>query len=330
MFAGCRSVFFDAHDASDIFVQLTTSAGGTADSYDLWRSRDGGTMWRKLGAVTETGYRLVWAQLAVLGSRLVGQVDIDQEGALQNALYSSDDGGMTWQPFAQSVASQGYTIFGFTVITDAVWINTVDVVGTAGLSAAMVPEPSRSHSAISLLDAPTSGQPSDPPTWWRSLDGGATWSKVSLPSDSALTTLMATLAYGGQGSYALSVTWSTISGDSQPPVYDAALWWSANGGASWKLLLDLRGAERGYVIAGAAMALGPDGSVFASARHAPGGSGDDAGIFRIQPADAAASWLPLVAGGTQACAATETSTGLRLWGIGAYGPDSNLEYVRVL
>lgn len=333
-FSGCGGVFIDAHNASDVFVQTSTAAStnGIPNGYDLWRSRDGGATWSKLGAVTGTGYRLVWSQIAVIGSRLVCQVMVDQEGYLQNDLYASDDGGMTWKPFAQSVANQGYTLSGFALIGSAIYITSSKGVGGAGMRAPIWPTSGSLHTTRTThvtmrpLNAPLSGQPPTLPTFWRSLDGGWTWSQVTLPGQNL--TWVPPVA-GGQGTYALSTTLNDVASVDQQPIYDEAIWWSADGGGTWRRLPDLRGIEQGYVIGGSAVALAPDGSVFALAQHDPAGSGDDAGVFRIHPSDAASTWQPLVAGRTQAFSADLTSSGLRLWSIGAYGPDSYLKYVDV-
>ncbi|MGH2504255.1 MAG: WD40/YVTN/BNR-like repeat-containing protein, partial [Ktedonobacterales bacterium] len=71
---GCGDVFIDAHDASDLFVSTASVAqtNGFPTSYDLWRSRDTGATWSKLGGVQKpTDPRLAWSQLAVVGSRLL-------------------------------------------------------------------------------------------------------------------------------------------------------------------------------------------------------------------------------------------------------------------
>lgn len=319
--SGCAGVFVDAHDSSDVFVQtaMTASSDNVPDGYDLWRSWDGGATWRKLGTVMGTGYRLMWMQIAVLGSRLIGQVEVDQEGYLPDVVFYSDDGGMTWYPFAQSVANQGYTILGFTTIGSTIWLESAQGGGAAAMSMRLGPGSSCSSRTSEL---PLCGQPNGPPIWWRSADGGATWQKVSLPGASTSTMLLAAPAYGGQGAYALAATWSDVGGD------DTAMWWSADSGATWRKLPDLRGAESGYVIGDQAVAMGPDGSVYARAQHALDGA-DDAGIFSIKPTEAGAAWEPLVAGGTQAFCVTETSAGLRLWGIGSFASDSYLRYVQV-
>ncbi len=97
-FSSCQSVFIDAHDASDIFVVSPVHIGLSTRN-DLWRSRDGGVIWHRLGGIMGTGSELNWGQVAVVGSRLIAQAGIVGEGYQQDDLYYSDDGGMTWRPW---------------------------------------------------------------------------------------------------------------------------------------------------------------------------------------------------------------------------------------
>lgn len=280
-FSGCASVFVDAHDASDLFVEtrMTISPGS------LWRSRDGGVSWVRLGAITGTNLALGWSQIAVVGSRLIGQVFVNQQGRLQNDLFASDDGGMTWRPFAQSLEQQDNALSGFAVINSAIYI-----IGAK---------------------------------FWRSLDGGATWSQIRVPGES----LLATPAYGGKGGYLLAMTTSLVSSSNQTPLYDTTAWWSGDSGATWKQLPDLRGAEGGYLIGGEPVALAPDGSVIGTGQHALGDAPNDAGVFRIQPSVPASTWQPVAPSGTQVYAASETPAGVRLWSIGENVFNSYLKYV---
>ncbi|HEX8729015.1 MAG TPA: hypothetical protein VF739_10350 [Ktedonobacterales bacterium] len=319
-FTGCTGAFIDAGAASDLFIQTPTAAqtNGIPNGVDLWRSRDGGATWKKLSAAPTQGLRVEWAAVAVLGSQLLGQVIVDQEGFLQNPLYTSDDGGATWRPFAQSVASQGYTLSSFTIINGAIYAQSMKGTTPGGMQQRLSP-------AAQPMAASLSGQPPVSPTWWRSLDGGATWRQVTLPGDS----LQVTRSSDGQRTYALSVKERDVAPTGQSPTYDATMWWSADGGATWKKLPDMAGLADDFVIGGSPVALAPDGSVYAHAQHDPQGYGDDAGVFRIQPNGAAPAWQPLAPGGTQAFAANETPTGLRLWSIGALESDSYLKYLDV-
>ncbi len=126
------------------------------------------------------------------------------------------------------------------------------------------------------LDASLSEQRQETPTYnyWRSLDGGATWSKVSLPGVSpASFAVLAIPAYGGHGSYVIS---RSADDAFRLNPDDVTTWWSADGGVTWKWLPDLLGAEGSYLIDGeyTVIALAPDGTVFAAAQHAPGPGGN--------------------------------------------------------
>jgi photosystem II stability/assembly factor-like uncharacterized protein len=321
-FTGCERISIDAQDAYDVFAQSPSAAqtNGIPDGVDLWRSRDGGATWHKLGRVTGTGFRLSWADLAVVGSQLIGQVSIDEEGSLQDYLFASSDGGYTWSPFAQSVANQGYTISTFTVLGSAIYISGQKSLGPSGMAAPIRPSANSAHAAMRPLEAPLSGQPPSPPVFWRSLDGGATWSQATLPG----ATLYATPRSDGHGSYALSVTTTDVSSQAQSPLYDAAIWWSADSGATWTRLPDMQGLEHGYVLGGGASTI-----ALAAEQHAAESQPDDAGIFRIQPSDSSPAWQPLAAGGVQGWQTDMTSSGLRLWGVGAFESDTHLKYVNV-
>lgn len=327
---GCSDVFVDAHAASDLFMTSATVAqtNGFPTGYDLWRSRDSGASWSKLAGVQKpTDPRLAWSQLVVYGSQLIGEVQVDQEGFLQNDLFTSSDGGATWKSFAQSVANQGYMIGGFTLLGSAIYIDTTQGTNPGGQEPRLWPDHGGAQSGSHAL-APLSGQPPSSPIYWRSLDGGATWRQVTLPGTDALP-----MRLYATDSYALAVSSTNVSTDNQNPLYDAQMWWSANSGATWKRLPDMRGLENGYVIAGGGgngtLALAPDGSVIAAAQHATQSYGDDAGVFRIQPGAASPAWTPLVAGGVQFWQTSQTSAGVRLWGTGAFGNTPPLEYVDV-
>ncbi|MGH2503007.1 MAG: hypothetical protein ACRDID_10870, partial [Ktedonobacterales bacterium] len=245
--------------------------------------------------------------------------------------FSSSDGGMTWKPFAQGVANQGYTIGGgFTLIGSAIYIGTTRGTNPGGQEPQLWADRGGARPNLRLLAEPLSGQPVSQ-VFWRSLDGGATWSQVTLPS----ANLNGVTVYGmnlyATGQYALAVAEADISSDNQNSLYDAQIWWSADSGATWKRLPDMRGLENGYVIAGgeSGVALAPDGSVIATAQHATQSYGDDAGIFRIQPGAASPAWTPLAAGRVQDWQISQTATGLRLWGVGSFESDTHLKYVNL-
>lgn len=331
---GCRDVFVDGRAASDLFMTSATVAqtNGFPTGYDLWRSRDSGASWSKLGGVQKpTDPRLAWSQLVVYGSQLIGAVQVDQEGFIQNDLFTSSDGGATWKSFAQSVANQGYMIGGFTLVGSAIYIDTTQGTNPGGQEPQLWPDHGGAQSSAHALEAPLSGNPPSGPIYWRSLDGGATWRQVTLPGVNQNAMQGARLY--ATGAYALWVAENNLSTGNQNPLYDSQMWWSADSGATWKRLPDMRGLENGFVIAGGdsngELALAPDGSVIAAAQHVQPSYGDDAGIFRIQPGAASPAWIPLAMGGVQYWQTSQTSAGVRLWGTGAFGEASPLEYVDV-
>lgn len=320
-FTDCSGVFVDAHNARDVFVENWPPDTGTSGAA-LWRSQDGGASWHKLGAVTGTGFRLAWDQIAVVGSRLIGNVEVDQEGSLNDTVYYSDNGGATWHPFAQSIAKQGYMVSGFAILDSTILLDTTQPNGAAGLSLRSAKRAQRPHHTSTHHSSGTGGT-----IWWRSTDGGATWSQELLPTAARAqwTTFTVTPGIGNHGAYAMLSASKDLDTSGTTQIDDTSIWWSADDGATWKLLPDLRGAESGFVTGGLVAALAPDGSVFEQAQHTPGAAPGDAGIFRLSPSDASPTWQPIVAGGTQTFQANETAAGLHLWSIGDNQSDTYLQ-----
>jgi hypothetical protein len=333
-FSSCDGVFIPGLDARDVFVaEPVPFPGNPAQSKDqLWRSRDGGASWQKLGEVQGVQEPLGWSSLAMVDGRLVGCVQINGEGYIQNPLYVSDDSGMTWHPLANTVASQGYTLSQFSATDSVIFISGAQGVGGAGLSVGTPPARAPLLDTGRLVPDRTlrrsSGNPS-PTLYWRSVDGGLTWSRITLPGGLPLLVR----ASDGTGYYALSSASQVTGNVSGNPVYDTAYWWSRDvgvGTAGWKRLPSLTGIEHGYVIAGSATAaLAPDGTVFVAAQHDAQSYGDDAGVFLLASGDPSAMWQPVVAGRVQYWQAVVTSTGLRLWGVGSFAGDQGLKYVDI-
>ena len=297
-FPQCADVFLDAQNANDVFAtQVVTYGSGAAGQFSnqLWRSQDGGVTWRKL-STPPTGYAFIADQVAVVGTRLLLTAAPSGMATPTDLLYSSDDGGATWHALAQNLASARFRPALFSVMDTTIYIaNTGD------------------SSAI----------------FQRSTDGGVTWSRVTFPA--SLPIFVA--SQNGGGYYALSEQLNPPSGASAN--FDtASFWWSADGGVTWRKLPALQGAAGGYVIGGGdVVALASDGAVYSVARHNPQSSGNDAGIYTIQPTAAAPVWRPFAASGAQPDGtswwqAVQTSSGVRLWGIAndPSGQQSYLEY----
>jgi len=343
-FSSCGAVFVDQQDPNDVFVtQSVPFPPNPPQTQDqLWRSRDGGATWQKLGMITGTGMPLGYANLAVVGSRVISSVYVNGEGGLANSLYVSDDGGMTWRPFAQSVASQQYQLSQFVTAGSTIYIQGVRSNGASGCMpqsrvarrtafAGCLPQSGVTRSSAMAgyrRRVALSGSPVNSELYWQSTDGGATWTRAW--ANSALPNGLPTFvrAANGSGFYAVAITATNIYDGGN--ANDATLSWSSDGGATWTHLPSMRGLEGGYVIGGGFMpVIAPDGTVFAAADHAGLGYGDDAGVFVIHPTAAAPAWTPLAPGGVQFRLSTTTSTGVRLWGNGATNDDQYFQYVDV-
>jgi hypothetical protein len=333
-FSSCDGVFVPDLDSRDVFVAepVPYPSNPSQGEDQLWRSRDGGASWQKLGMVQGVQEPLGWSNLAMVQGRLIGSVQINGEGYIQNPLYVSDDGGLTWQPLANNVASQGYSLSQFAATDSVIFISGTQGVGSAGLSASGLPARTPLIKTEHLVpDSPLrrfSGNP-QPTLYWRSVDGGVTWSRITLPGGLPLLVLSS----AGSGYYGLSSA-SQQTGDVDGSlVYDTTYWWSAgigSGTASWTRLPSLSGIEHGYVIAGSDIAaLASDGTVFVAAQHDVQSYGDDAGVFLLHPGVPSDTWQPVVAGRVQYWQAVVISTGLRLWGVGALGSDQGLKYVDI-
>jgi hypothetical protein len=318
-------------DSRDVFVaEPVPYPGNPSQGEDqLWRSRDGGASWQKLGMVQGVKEPLGWSNLAMVDGRLIGSVQINGEGNVQNPLYVSDDGGLTWQPLANSVARQGYSFSEFAATDSIIFISGIQGVGSAGLRSGEPPERDPLSTPWHLLPLRRfSGNP-QPTLYWRSVDGGVSWSRITLPG--GLPLLVRSSA--GSGYYGLSSASQQTGDVNGSPIYDTTYWWSAgigSGTASWTRLPALSGIEHGYVIAGSSIAaLAPDGTVFVAAQHDVESYGDDAGVFLLHPGIPSGTWQPVVAGRVQYWQAVVISPGLRLWGVGAFESDQGLEYVDI-
>lgn len=223
-------IFIDSNDASDVFVQLVCSCGAgvaRAPGQTLWRSRDGGATWRQLAMPPL--YR-GWANLVVVGSRIVGlgtddsaertpypptcSTDPNTTALHQvNDLFASDDGGMTWKPIGQPLISQGLSIIPGDSVGVGLWSPSILSIGTALF--------------VRTYCLTEQGNAREQQTYWRSSDGGKTWTKLPTPDSEVYFTPSA-----AGGAYGVSVNPGLDAERSTPPV----ILYSHDSGASWTTL----------------------------------------------------------------------------------------------
>lgn len=298
-FAGSCAVFLDPAAASDVFLQ-----GGTVQSGQpvpgIWRSRDGGTTWHQLNYPTVQGWPSITVQkMTLLGARLVVSVSINQEGQLPNDLYASDDGGASWHQFAASVPANvgDFVVLGGSIVVESDRTVGVDASAAAGMAGTRI---------LAATFPRSTGGPA--PVFYRSDDGGNTWTKMTIPGGLPLFTRAAS----GSAFYGVSLV------PPQPPSTSPTLYWSHDSGATWTPLPTLQGVEGGWIdptSLGIGLVIGPDGSIYTDTLHPTGTyNGEcDAGILMLRPTDGAPSWQPLAWGASYSMAALpESGGGLRL------------------
>jgi len=299
-FTSCNDVFVDTQDASDVFATQEDRSDPSVFRELLWRSRDAGATWRRVG-LPPVQYGALIDQVAVVGSRLFISASPAGMAKPANTLYASDDDGATWRPLAQTIVNEGYLPLHFTTLGATLYISGVHAQG---------------HDNTTYF--------------WRSTDTGNSWTLVTFPG---LLPVFVPAA-SGSGYYALSVEEDENASFTAHATI-TTFWWSADGGATWRKLPALAGVENGYVAGGGrVIALAPDGSVFSQAEHSvPNSEANAFGIYRIQPNAAAPTWQPFAATGLQQYGASwwqavQTSAGVRLWGVenDPNGQQSYLEY----
>ncbi len=292
----CGTVFVDAHDANDVFVThgVPASDNPQMTTSQLLRSRDGGATWHALSQITYQGWTLGYESVAVVGSRLVVGAAVDGEGNLLDALYTSDDGGTSWQRGAQSLLNQGLQVGLPAVAGDSIFVPTNTP------CTACAPNPV-SAGAPYAMPFPSGGQDT---TYYRSTDAGNTWTQVSIPG------YLGAITRSADGSrYYCTASVYTSSYD-QPTYY-----LSRDTCQTWNPVPALQGAEHGFVTAAGGIWPLPDGSLIADGMHNPqdGTHDPDCGLFHLGAGSS--TWTPLAPNDAYPSQAMETSSGIRLWGV---------------
>lgn len=309
--AAC-ALFVNPTDPNDVFYYQAK----------LWRSRDGGASWSQLALPAPQGYSVLLINLAVANTEIVVTMGIDGEGQLPDPLYGSADGGRTWNPLAQGLAAGGQKlqIDGLTAVVGTTLVITAMPPCQGGCGTAVKPgqvgtsilHASILHDGISFA-MPTGSQ--QPITYYfTSADGGATWRQMNTPDPTA-TNLTFGRSADGSTIYAVTTVLRFVQGAGVQTPY-----LSTDFGKTWRALPTLQGVENGYPDPGFmyGVMVAPDGSVLVPTLHtiSSQGGNSDAGIFRLNPSEAAPAWKPLAPSWLYTYyAAVPTSSGARLWAL---------------
>jgi hypothetical protein len=168
------------------------------------------------------------------------------------------------------------------------------------------------HDGISFA-MPTGSQ--QPITYYfTSADGGVTWRQMNTPDPTA-TNLTFGRSADGSTIYAVTTVLRFVQGAGVQTPY-----LSTDFGKTWRALPTLQGVENGYPDPGFmyGVMVAPDGSVLVPTLHtiSSQGGNSDAGIFRLNPSDAAPAWKPLAPSWLFTYyAAVPTFSRARLWAL---------------
>jgi photosystem II stability/assembly factor-like uncharacterized protein len=313
----CR-IFIDAGAPSDLFLQqvLEPSANfGDPVKKALWRSQDGGATWRQLPLPNQG-----WVNLATVGTRLVAQGPFtpgsgEGESPCDPALhpsqatdiYASDDGGLTWRPIGQSIEQQHLLIDGMVAIGTSIFAQ-----------------------ADSL---PRNECDTTPPisSLWKSVDGGTTWTKVSMPICTLIS--VSFTAQTGSSDFA-GVALATGLDRTHPSAF--GILYSDDSGATWSVLPAFSPPSGTPAAADTGnapnLAIAPSGAVIAEFTVLDSGASDSA-IYLLRPQETAPTWMRYAPGSIGQNAAqwqvVHSTEGDRLWGLGYTLSGSPLAYLRL-
>jgi hypothetical protein len=247
-------------------------------------------------------------------SRLIIVLGINGEGSVPNPLFASDDGGASWQTIKVNANGQNQQI------SEQLWISGATLIVTGvppcqgGCGYALPAGSTRVGSQP--LSQPLSSQPPAPNTYYKSTDGGRSWTPLVTPASNLSNLDIARSANG-----AITYLVGTAHSDQGQGTGVNTAFYSKDTGATWTRLPTLEGVEQGYPDPGSLGNSGiyvlPDGSVIGTAFHTVGTTYmGEAGAFLLRPGDASPSWQPLIQRVDGSFwQATPTATGLRIWQV---------------
>jgi photosystem II stability/assembly factor-like uncharacterized protein len=239
---------------------------------------------------------------------------------LPNYLYASDDDGQSWRSVAPSLNGQALQVSAEMSVMGGTIFVTASAYQATGNGAARPTISQRSH-----LSAPGSSGTPAPTTYWKTADGGVTWTQVQLPGD---LPIFAQSTAGGLY-YGLSLHRPRDANGVYIVNAPITPYFSSDGGATWSAQPTFAGVEQGYLDptqlgVNGGLVVTPNGMVISASRHTTQNSSDDAGLFALQHiGEASVGWQPLAASQDATNLQAVMQNGdIRLWGLQYNGPQN--------
>jgi BNR/Asp-box repeat len=335
-------VFSDPGEASDVFIAGPTSGSSTPS---LWRSRDGGATWKPLAAITVKQTPASVSTLTVIGSRIVASVVPagNAGNAFLDDLVVSDDDGATWQRIGESMTTWGQ-VGRFVTAGSALFVSVAPACVGCQYPDMRLPISGRvppASSSSSRLSADASSLVAS--YYFRSTDGGVTWTKIGLPANAALSGATFAPSHAHSGQYVGLVLARSLDVTSGAQV---SLLYSVDSGVTWRPVPSIAGAGGGWpdpstLGQNGQLAVTPSQTIFVGTTHdttGPQAQGPDSGIFRLG-IELSGEWQPVAPDAVLAADGSSTGvvanwqvvpsgSGWRIWGL-SYGPaaTSGLTYL---